>query len=108
MRSQNFPRKALPNEEQEEMRKKDPPKRIRTEANALFIMRVSLMRDEKLIQLTFEKGKLIEQLMTKDELKETGLSKLSDRELANLNSWLDPDRSELSSSIKLFAVLPAS
>jgi hypothetical protein len=90
------------------MNKKDQRKKIRTEANALFIMRVSLVRDEKLIQLTFEKTKLIQQLMTDDELKDTGLSKLSNHELANLNSWLDPDRSELSSSIKLFAFLPVS
>ena len=90
------------------MKKKDQPKRIPTEADALFIMRVRPISDEKLIQLTFEKGKLIEQLMTQDDLEDTGLSKLTDQELANLNSWLDPDRTEMSQAIKLFALLPAS
>ena len=74
------------------MNKKDQPKRIRTEADALFIMRVSLISDEKLIQLTFEKGKLIEQLMTDDELEDTGVGSLTDRQKAELNAWLDPDK----------------
>ena len=90
------------------MKKKDQPKRTRTEADALFIMRVRVIGDEKLIQLTFEKGKLIEELMTEADLQRTGLSQLTDQELANLNSWLDPNRWELSQGIKLFAVLPAS
>jgi hypothetical protein len=77
------------------MNKKDQPKRIRTEADALFIMRVSLISDEKLIQLTFEKGKLIEQLMTDDELEDTGVGSLTDRQKAELNAWLDPDRSRI-------------
>ena len=98
----------LSNKEREEMKKKDQPKRIRTEADALFIMRVSLVRDEKLIQLTFEKRKLIEQLMTEDELEDTGVGSLTDRQKAELNAWLDPDRWELSQAIKLFAFLPAS
>jgi hypothetical protein len=98
----------LSNKKPEEMNKKDQPKRICSEADALFIMRVSLVRDEKLIQLTFEKGKLIEQLMTEDELEDTGVGSLTDRQKAELNSWLDPDRLELSKGIKLFAFLPAS
>ena len=90
------------------MKKKRQPKRIRTEADALFIMRVSLIRDEKLIQLTFEKGKLIEQLMSEDELKDTGVGSLTDKQKAELNAWLDPNRSELSQTIKLFALLPVA
>jgi hypothetical protein len=48
------------------------------EDNALFIVKI-------------EKGKtLIEQLMTDDEKKKTGLSKLTPQELAELNAFLDP------------------
>lgn len=99
--------RSRPSKEQEETNKKGQSKRIRTEADALFIVRVRLLSDEKLIQLTFQKSKLIEQLMTKDDLEDTGLSKLTGQELANLNSWLDPDRTDLSQDIKLFALLPA-
>jgi hypothetical protein len=90
-----FSMAPLSNKEPEEMNKKDQPKRIRTEADALFIMRVSLISDEKLIQLTFEKGKLIEQLMTDDELEDTGVGSLTDRQKAELNAWLNPDRSRI-------------
>ena len=62
------------------------------EEDALFIVRVAFIRDEKLIQLTFEKGKLIEQLMTPDELKDTGVKGLTDEQRAELNAWLDPDK----------------
>jgi hypothetical protein len=96
MRTQDFSMPPLPDKEPEEMNKKDQPKRIRTEADALFIMRVSLIWDEKLIQLTFERGnKLIEQLMTDDELNNTGVGSLTDEQKAELNAWLDPDRSRI-------------
>ena len=62
------------------------------EDKALFIIRVDFLRDEKLIQLTFEKGKNIEQLMTPDELKDTGVGGLTDEQKAELNAWLDPDK----------------
>jgi hypothetical protein len=62
------------------------------EEDALFIVRVAFLREDKLIQLTFEKGKLIEQLMTADELKDTGVGDLTDEQKAELNAWLDPDK----------------
>jgi hypothetical protein len=65
------------------------------EEDALFIVRVVFLREEKLIQLTFEKGKLIEQLMTDDELEDTGVGSLTDRQKAELNAWLNPDRSRI-------------
>jgi hypothetical protein len=69
-----------------------PPPPI-TPDEALFIVNVEFLRDEKLIQLTFEKGKkLIEQLMTSDELKDTGVGGLTDEQKAELNAWLDPDK----------------
>jgi hypothetical protein len=68
-----------------------PPQPI-TEDEALFIVRVAYLKDEKLIQLTFEKGKLIEQLMTENDLKDTGVKRLTDAERAKLNAWLDPDK----------------
>jgi hypothetical protein len=68
-----------------------PPPPI-TEDEALFIVRVAYLKDEKLIQLTFEKGKLIEQLMTENDLNDTGVKRLTDAERAKLNAWLDPDK----------------
>ena len=59
---------------------------------ALFIVEVAFIREEKLIQLTFKKGKLIEQLMTENDLKDTGVGNLSDQQKAKLNAWLDPDK----------------
>ena len=60
---------------------KNQPKKALTSDYGLFVVR-----------LRVEKGKLIEQLMTEEEKQATGLSKLTDQELANLNSWLDPDK----------------
>ena len=60
---------------------KDQPKKIRIEDYGLFIVRVSI-----------ERSKLIEELMTDEVKQATGLNKLTDQELANLNSWLDPDK----------------
>ena len=64
---------------QEEISRKDQPGKTRTE-DALFIVKVRIIRGQKLIQ----------QLMTPEDLQRTGLSKLTAQELANLNSWLDP------------------
>jgi hypothetical protein len=60
---------------------KNQPKKSFTKDYGLFIVRVSI-----------ERSKLIEQLMTDEVKQATGLHKLSDQELANLNSWLDPDK----------------
>ena len=60
---------------------KNQPKKTVTEHDALFIVRVSI-----------ERSKLIEELMTDEVKQATGLNKLTDQELANLNSWLDPDK----------------
>jgi hypothetical protein len=62
------------------------------EEEALFIVRVAFLREEKLIQLTFERGKLIEQLMTPNDLHDTGVGNLTDSQRAKLNAWLDPDK----------------
>jgi hypothetical protein len=63
-----------------------------TEDKALFIVEVAFIREDKLIQLTFKKGKLIEELMTEDELKDTGVKGLTNEQKAELNAWLDPDK----------------
>ena len=60
---------------------KYPPKRNHIEDYGLFSVRVSLKRN-----------KLIEEVMTDEVKQATGLSKLTAQELANLNSWLDPDK----------------
>ena len=65
---------------QEEKNRKDQPRKTRTEDDALFIVKVRVIRGQKLIQ----------QFMTPEDLQRTGLSKLTDQELANLNAWLDP------------------
>jgi hypothetical protein len=62
------------------------------EDEALFIVRVEFLREEKLIQLTFERGKLIEELMTPNDLHDTGVGGLTDSQRAKLNAWLDPDK----------------
>jgi hypothetical protein len=67
--------------EQTKINVKDQPQRIRIGDYGLFIVRVSI-----------ERGKLIEELMTDEVKQATGLSKLTAQELANLNSWLDPDK----------------
>jgi len=64
----------------EEINRKDQPRKTRTEDDALFIVKVRVIRGQKLIQ----------QFMTPEDLQRTGLSKLTDQELANLNAWLDP------------------
>jgi hypothetical protein len=66
---------------QEKINTKDQYRKTRTEDDALFIVRVKIIRG----------GKLIEQLMTPEDLQRTGLNKLTAQELANLNEWLDPD-----------------
>jgi hypothetical protein len=60
---------------------KNQPRKSFTKDYGLFTVRVSV-----------ERSKLIEQLMTDEVKQATGLNKLSDQELANLNSWLDPDK----------------
>ena len=62
-----------PNEKPEEIK-------TVTEDDALFIARVRIIRGQK----------LIEQLMSSEDLQRTGLAKLSPDELGNLNAWLDP------------------
>lgn len=70
----------LREKKQEEINRKDKPRKTRTGDDALFIVRVKIIRGQK----------LIEQLMTPEDLQRTGLSKLTAQELANLNAWLDP------------------
>jgi hypothetical protein len=71
---------SLRQKKQEEIKRKDQTRKTHTQDDALFIVRVKIIRGQK----------LIEQLMTPDDLRSTGLSKLTDQELANLNAWLDP------------------
>jgi hypothetical protein len=71
---------SLRGKKQEEINRKDQSRKTRTQNDALFIVRVKIIRGQK----------LIEQLMTPEDLQSTGLSKLTDQELANLNAWLDP------------------
>ena len=71
---------SLRDKKQEEINRKDQSRKTRTQDDALFIVRVKIIRGQK----------LIEQLMTQEDLQSTGLSKLTDQELANLNAWLDP------------------
>jgi hypothetical protein len=71
----------LRNKKPEKINRRDQSRKIRTEDDALFIVRVKIIRG----------GKLIEQLMTPQDLQRTGLNKLTAQELANLNEWLDPD-----------------
>jgi hypothetical protein len=71
---------SLRGKKQEEINRKDQSRKTGTQNDALFIVRVKIIRGQK----------LIEQLMTPEDLQRTGLSKLTDQELANLNAWLDP------------------
>jgi hypothetical protein len=71
---------SLRDKKQEKINRKDQSRKTRTKDDALFIVRVKVIRGQK----------LIEQLMTPEDLQSTGLSKLTAQELANLNAWLDP------------------
>jgi hypothetical protein len=64
----------------EKINRRDQPRKTPTEQDALFIVSVKVIRG----------GKLIEQLMSPQDLQRTGLNKLTAQELANLNQWLDP------------------
>jgi len=80
MHWREFSMSSLRDKKQEEINRKDQSRKTRTQDDALFIVRVKIIRGQK----------LIEQLMTQEDLQSTGLSKLTDQELANLNAWLDP------------------
>lgn len=71
---------SLRQKKQKEVNRKDQSRKTRTQDDALFIVRVKITRGQK----------LIEQLMSSEDLQRTGLSKLTPQELANLNAWLDP------------------
>jgi hypothetical protein len=79
MRSRGFYIPRPSEKKQEEINIKDQPSNTRTE-DALFIVKLRIIRGQKLIQ----------QLMTPEDMQRTGLGKLTDQELANLNAWLDP------------------
>jgi hypothetical protein len=71
---------SLREKKKEEINRKDQSRKNRTQDDSLFIVRVKIIRGQK----------LIEQLMSPEDLQSTGLSKLTAQELANLNAWLDP------------------
>ena len=81
-RSQDSFMPPPPNKEHEEVKKKDQPQKTLTEDDALFIATVKIERGKK----------LIEQLMSEQDLKDTGIGRLTGPEKANLNAWLDPDK----------------
>jgi hypothetical protein len=67
------------------MEMKNQPRTTVTKDYGLFIATIRL-----------SKGKLIEELMSDEAKLATGLNKLTAQELANLNSWLDPDKVTMS------------
>jgi len=69
-----------------------PPPPIIDENQALFLVRLQF-GDDRAIKVKIKKGpKRIDKIMT-DEVKQmTGIAKLTEQELANLDSWLDPDK----------------
>lgn len=70
-----------------------PPPNVQPQTpSALFIISAKSVQGQKLIQLIFKKGKPIEDLMNDAQKQATGLKKLTDQELANLNAFLDPDK----------------
>jgi len=68
-----------------------PPPNNPPQDNALFIVTPVYEKAKKLIRLTFEKGKPIQDLMSQQDKDRTGLSGLNANQLANLNAWLDPN-----------------
>jgi hypothetical protein len=83
MRSQDFSMTTPPNNQ---------PQNTVSEDKALFIIRPKYIKEKKTILLQFDKGKPIEDLMDDAQKQATGLKKLNAQELANLNSFLDPDK----------------
>ena len=59
---------------------KDPLQNRPSKADALFLVRVRI-----------RKVKPIEEVMNNKDKERTGLAKLSPKELANLNAWLEAD-----------------
>jgi len=68
-----------------------PPPNNPPQDTALFIVTPVYEKDKKLIRLTFEKGKPIQDLMSPEDLERTGLKGLNASQLANLNAFLDPN-----------------
>jgi hypothetical protein len=62
------------------------------ESKALFLVRLGF-GEHGAIQVKVEKGpNRIDQIMTAEALEATGIGKLTEGELTNLSSWLDPDK----------------
>jgi hypothetical protein len=60
--------------------------------DALFIIRPKYEKATKTIELVFEKGKPIDQLMSAKAKKRLGLTNLTEQQWADFNAWLDPDK----------------
>ena len=71
---------SLRKKKQEEINREINSEKLVPKRMLFSLSRVKIIRGQK----------LIEQLMTPEDLQRTGLSKLTDQELANLNAWLDP------------------
>lgn len=68
------------------------PPPLNAEDAALFLVRLGF-GDHGAIQVKIEKGpKRIDQIMDAGERHQTGIDKLTEQELTDLNSWLDPDK----------------
>jgi hypothetical protein len=68
-----------PDKEHEKSPMNTQPKKTATEDKALYIASVRIRR-----------GKLIEELMSKQDLKDTGVGNLTAQQKAALNAFLDP------------------
>ena len=65
------------------------PKKTVTADNALFIATVKIKGGKTTVKI--KRGdKLIEQLMSKQDLNDTGVGNLTDQQKAALNAFLDP------------------
>jgi hypothetical protein len=84
MRSQDFSMTTPPNNQ---------PQNTVSQDQALFIVTPIYEKNQKLIRLTFERGKkLIKDLMSPEAKVACGMDKLTDTQWANLSSFLDPDK----------------
>jgi len=68
-----------------------PPPPI-SEDNALFVVKLAF-GDQRAIKVHVKKGKKrIDALMSDEAKQKTGIGSLSEQQLTDLDTWLDPDK----------------
>ena len=67
-----------------------PPDKKQKKSAGNFLYTATAKTEGNKTTITITRGKLIEQLMSKQDLKDTGVGALTAQQLAALNAFLDP------------------